>query len=337
MDKFNLNEVVEPTKRAALLIHHPLLTASEVLITPPIVELYLQIKRTVQLKEPSCCFTAPSGSGKTSALNLIAKMLKNEIPGLPVYLHDTQNQQYPSIRAFFKNFLNTLKHGEMRGETYDLRLRVTNRLVDDAIQSGLNLVVLLMDESQAMSLQDFVFLKDIDNSLDRDGVKLITVMMGQAPDFARVVQSLHDRQRLDLIARFTMRAFTFRCFENQFDIEKVFDSIDTLCFPQNSPVTWTQFFFPHAFASGFRIKNESSRFMSALFAAAPTKADFFSFPARQLFFAIRSFMVDNASSDAPNMQLEKDTWEKAVRYAQVREAMILMNASNSDPGLKVII
>jgi hypothetical protein len=150
MTIFDVKDVLEPETRAKLLIHHPLLTAAELLMTPPITELYRQVKRTVHLREPGCCFMAPSGVGKTRALSLVARMLREEIPNLAIYEHDTQNQQFPSIRAFFKNFLNTLKHPETKGETFDLRLRVTNRLIDDGRASGLYMVVLLIDEAQAM-------------------------------------------------------------------------------------------------------------------------------------------------------------------------------------------
>jgi hypothetical protein len=59
-----------------------------------------------------------------------------QMPGLCVVRHDAQNAQVPSIRVFFKHFLNSVKHTELRGETYDLRLRLVNWLVDEGPSSG---------------------------------------------------------------------------------------------------------------------------------------------------------------------------------------------------------
>lgn len=335
MNSFQQINLDDPAARARILIHHPLLKTVELLMTPPIRELYRIVKRSVTLREPGCCFIGPSGVGKTSALWLVEKMLKHDFPNLAIYMHETQNQQVPSVRAFFKNFLYTVKHRENRGETYDLRLRVTNRLVDDARISGLDLAVLLIDEAHAMSIQDFLFLKDIDNSLNGEGIKLITVMMGQRPDFDGVLRRLRDQRRLDLIARFTIRQMSFRAYSTIEDLEEVFSGIDNAIFPQESTITWTQFFFPQAYKAGFRMKNEAASFYRTLKAMTPAGIEQ-TFPARQAFLAIRAFMVDNAGFDRPDMQIRSEAWKEAIEYAKVQEALLLTNAAEAQIDIEVL-
>lgn len=334
MESFRDADLTDPAVRAKLLIHHPLLKTVEVLMTPPIREFYRVVKRVVNLREPGCCFIGPSGVGKTSALWLVDKMLRAEQPKIAIFMHETQNQQMPSVRAFFKNFLNTVNHKEKKGETYDLRLRVTNRLVDDARASGLDMAILLIDEAHAMSIQDFLFLKDVDNSLNGEGIKLVTIMMGQRPDFDGVLRKLRDQRRLDLIARFTIRQMQFRAYSTIEDLAEVFGGIDEAIFPPESTMTWTEFFFPEAYAAGFRMKNEAPSLYAALRGLAANGGEQ-TFPARQAFLAIRAFMVDNAAFDSMTMRLRAEAWREAIEYAKVQEAMLLMNATDSglDPGL----
>lgn len=313
--------------RRNLFDHHPLFTSSEVLITPPIQELFIRIFRVIKLREPGCCITGPSGIGKTYALNMVHDMLKAKMPKLVIYEHDAQNQQIPSIRAFFKHFLNTVSHNESkRGETYELRLRLTNRIIDDTRASGIDACVLFIDEAQAMSIQDFLFLKDVYNSLDREGVKLITVMMGQQPDFQIILDRLRSERRLDLMARFTMRHSPFRALSTLEDLDIILNGIDTAIYPPETDWTWTQLFFPKAYESGFRLRNEAKRFIEALNHAGD-KGIGHQFPARQCFLAIRALILECSGLDAENMRLPDDAWKNAIQYARIDEARALIEGT----------
>ena len=315
----------EGNQRAELALDHPLFTSKVLLSTPPIEELYRIVKRIVVLRETGCCLTARSGVGKTSALAMVEVMLKMQIPKLVVFRHDTHNQQIPSIRAFFKHFLATVGHMDTRGETYDLRARLVNCLIDDARISGRNMILLLVDEAQAMSVQDFNFLKDVYNDLDKEGVQLISVLMGQEPDFTAAINRLKHAARLDLIGRFAMRKIPFRPYQDLADIAKVLKGIDMEIFPEGSSVTWTAFFFPVAFSNGFRLESQAKAFLDAIEAIVPQGSRRPGFPARQTFLAIRTFMLDNAGHDAPKLQLPPNAWKEAVQYAQLKEAAAITN------------
>lgn len=323
--KVNNAEFLAGKNRAELAMHHPLFTARVLLPTVPIEELYAVIKRVVVLRETGCCLTARSGVGKTSALEMVEVMLKAQMRNLVVVRHDTHNQQIPSIRAFFKHFLATVGHFEKRGETYDLRERLVNCLVDDARISGRNMILLLIDEAQAMSVQDFNFLKDVYNDLDKQGVQLITVLMGQEPDFTAVINKLKLSGRLDLIGRFAMRIVPFRAYRDLADLAKIMRGVDTAFFPDDSKLTWTEFFFPLAFKGGFRLENEAQRLLDAIEAISPRSSRKATFPARQTFLAIRAFMLDNACHDGTDLQLPAEAWKVAVKYAQLKEAMSIMD------------
>lgn len=330
------HEAIKDTERASLALFHPLLTGSVLLPTLPIEGLFRAIKRAVVLRETGICFSARSGVGKTSALEMVEAMLRIQLPRMPIYVHDTHNQQLPSVRAFFKHFLYTVGHSEKRGETYDLRERLVNCMIDDARISGSNIVLLFIDEAHAMAVQDFDFLKDVYNDLNRESVQLITVLMGQEPDLSNVIFKLKTLGRLDLIGRFAMRIQPFRAFDSIRDLTQILKGIDQAVFPESSNITWTAFFFPEAYKSGFRLENEAPRFMEAISAASPkSSGQNFAFPARQTFLAIRTLMIDCAVFDKANMMLPDVAWIEAVEYAKLQDSMQLMKVGDEGNGLEV--
>jgi len=312
-------------RRAELAFHHPITTRKVLMATPPIHEMFRVINRVVMLRDTGCCFVGPSGTGKTSALIVIEAMIKVRWPTLYVVRHHTHNNKVPSIRAFFKHFLSTLKHPERKGETIDLRQRLVNWLADEALLSGLNLVLLTIDEAQAMDVADFEFLKDVYNDLAEADVQLVTVLMAQSPDFDAVVTKLRHQRRLDLIGRFAMRIVPFRAYNSLEDITAILEFIDQAIYPEDSGITWTAFYFPEAFANGFRISSQSEKFYSAIAEITPgAKPSEICFPARQAFLAIKFICNEYAGYDSPELQLPNDAWNFAVQYAMIKEAMEAM-------------
>ncbi|WNC95033.1 AAA family ATPase [Paraburkholderia sp. FT54] len=309
--------------RLDLLSMHPLIKSSVALPTPPVRELYVDLKRVVLLRDTGCCITSPSGFGKSFALSLIRAQFESDFPGLPVYKHSVFIHRAESVRSFFKHFLETARNRNTSGETYDLRSRLTHTLVDDTEYSDLGLILFLVDEAQDMLMSDYGFLKDVYNALADEGVHLIVILMGESPRFERHLEQLVTDARSDLINRFSRRQFLFRAIETTKDLQSVLREIDNAEFPEGSAVKWTEFFFPHAFRAGFRLENECRAFADSLARVSRSQGDGKGYPAKQIFSAIRALVVDNAWRDAPDMLLADGQWNKAVQWAKMQDALKL--------------
>jgi hypothetical protein len=323
----DITQALPLEKRRELFPLHPLIKTSVALPTPPIGELYVDLKRVVLLRDTGCCVTAPSGFGKSFALSLIRSQFEADFPGLPVYQHSVFIHRVESVRAFFKHFLETARNGNTAGETYDLRSRLAHTLVDDTRYSDFGLVLLLVDEAQDMLMSDYGFLKDVYNALADEGVRLIVILMGESPRFERQLTQLISDVRPDLINRFTRRQFAFRPMRTVKDIQVVLREIDNATFPKSPAVKWTEFFFPNAFRAGFRLENECKRFADALARVNEPRGEATGYPAKQIFSAIRAFVVDNAGGDAPDMTLADAAWDRAVLWAKMQDALKLANAA----------
>jgi hypothetical protein len=299
---------------------HPLMVKDYILRTAPINELLVNLRRAVMLREQGCCFTATSGYGKTYGLALAEGELRRLFRDVPIYRHLTQNQQQPSIRAFFKHFLITIGETNTKGETPDLRTRLTNNLIDAGRASPLKLMVFLIDEAQGMALQDFNFLKDIGNDLEKLGVQLVVVMMGQEPDFSNVVSLLRRANRVDLVTRFALRRMRFRGLSTKKDFGELLALIDDQIYPAGTTCTWPQFFVPNAWAAGFRMKDQVDRLVGALETLLPDGGLAHGVSARQLFVAIRRFIVEIADLEKQGRAFPDDLWDMAVQYALIQDA-----------------
>ncbi|MDX2218210.1 MAG: ATP-binding protein [Burkholderiales bacterium] len=315
----------DPTTRALLLTGHPLITNEALLLTPPVEELYRKVKRVVILRETGCAFSAPSGAGKSSALWMLTNMLKLELPNLYIFTHQTHTGGVKTERSIFKHLLSSIKHGSTAGQTEDLRIRLVNTMADQAKHSGLNMVVMLIDEAQALSNEEFQLLKDISNDLQKERVQLVTIFMGQSPDLEARIRDIWLSAKLDLVGRFAMRHHTFRAYNSLSDLAALLKGIDEEIYPYDSDWSWTEFFLPKAFGAGFRLASEAPHFFDALKAASPhVSSGEFRFPARQVFTAIRTFLVDSADLDSHDLRLPPTRWQEAIDYALLGEAMQMM-------------
>jgi nucleoside-triphosphatase THEP1 len=320
-------EVLSVEGRRELFNSHPLITGSVLLPTAPVREVATMARKSCLLRESGLVFIGKSGVGKSAALEMIENILREQFPRVAIYRHDTHNQTIPSIRAFFKHFLATVGHQNVRGETYDLRALLVNTLIDAARLHGERMILLLVDEANAMDVTDFNFLKDVYNDLAKENVKLVTILIGQDPEFSERVTKFIRMRRLDLIGRFAIRVVPFRGYRSIYDLEEIFKGIDDEIFPLGTGVTWTEFFFPLAYAAGFRLQNEASSFLNSIETLKPAGLKVESeIPARQMFSAVRSFLTDLVAFDQAEMVVPEGAWEAAIRYAALTEAMAHMSA-----------
>lgn len=302
-------------------IDHPAFRAGTVIPTQPINELYQIVRQLVFVRETGCCFTAHSGVGKTRALMMLEHLVRRRMPEVLVIPHNTWNHQVASIRAFYKHFLTAIGHPDLRGETFDLRHRLIRRLVDMARENKSPVVLLLIDEANAMRIDDFLFLKDVYNELDKDGIQLITVMMGQEPHFSDVLALLRERGRLDLISRFARRKMNFRAFSTEEDFRGLFRHFDTAIYPMESGLTWIQNFIPEAWDKGFRLADQVGAFLEAVDRCATPISRSVGIPGRQLFTAIRSYLLEQMFLEQSKMPFSKQAWDNSLNYALLSDAI----------------
>jgi hypothetical protein len=287
--------------------------------TRPIDEAYKIIKDAVLRKRSGVWVAAASGDGKTSLIIAATQRLDLEWRGrIALVRLNYMIHQAPSARGFYVQFLKSLGVKEHKGETFALRLRVTNAFVSLASQVKRNVVYLFIDEAQQMRELELGFLKDLSNELEGEQVQLVTLLFGQDPGLSAAISDLDQKGNFALISRFANRQLRFRSFSTLEDFEDLLDAIDKKL--DDNGVPYTAFFFPEAFAAGYRLKREARRFYSAL-QECMKGGESYGYPARQVFFCIQDFFGYEANSDSPTFEGTIETWREAIDEANMKQAL----------------
>ncbi|TCG06570.1 hypothetical protein BZM27_25540 [Paraburkholderia steynii] len=196
-------------------------------------------------------------------MRLVFDRLPRDLDNLACIHIIAQTNRVPSVRAFFKELLTALGHACRTGETSDLRDRVRRRLEEVALSTGNSVAVLWIDEAQAWTGEEFLFLRDVQNALREVGSELVVFLSGEKPYLYRSIQDVSTNRSRAIKRRFASTRVHLRGYGKR-EVSDLFEQIDRVVWPEASGITWTQFFLPKAFEAGFRLKSETDACMAAL-------------------------------------------------------------------------
>ncbi|ALL70127.1 Type II secretory pathway, component ExeA,putative ATPase (plasmid) [Paraburkholderia caribensis MBA4] len=302
---------------------HPLFKDVDAIGTAALDELFTMLCLAIDTGSKSLAIAAPTGAGKTCAIQRITAELATVYPNVPVIIYNTLNFQATSVRGFFIHFLESLGHAVLSGETGRLRSRVVNFIIDLARQAGTSIVILMVDEAQVMFPEDVNFLKDVFNELQKGRVRLVTFMFGELPGFPNMVATWSDSVR----ARFVAHRTVLRGVKNVEDLKRILREIDIAAFSVGSDRTWTSTLFPKAYAGGFRLVSQAENFFACV--TRETRGHASEIPTRAAFNAIRAFVGMHGDKDAAGLSFTQEDWVAPVRWAEVAEAVAVFNRNST--------
>jgi hypothetical protein len=315
----NLNSYSDEWKRKHVF-DHPMFDTSKAaaLWTPPVSELYAEVSRCLLVRR-SGYIEEVTGKGKSCAKELILEQLRHDFNSLICVQFVAQTNRVPSVRAFFKELLTALHIDNTRGETWDLRNRVRHRLEELALSSGCTVVILWIDEAQALVKEEFLFLRDVQNGLRDIGVELIVFLSGESPFLSRHMGEASWEYSHAVQGRFGMKRLVLKGYGVD-DIAALFDLFDQSIWPLGSDITWTQFFLPKAYGANFRLLSEVDAFMSA-FAEEKLLDGTRRCSPRLIRDVLSRFFLDLVEHDAPELVIEPGRWHDAINDAINKDAV----------------
>ncbi|SOE63578.1 AAA domain-containing protein [Burkholderia sp. D7] len=300
-----------PEWRKSQILNHPIFrqTLSGCLWTRPVDQLYQQISRCMILRQ-SAYIEESTGRGKSIAMEFAINRLSQVVSQLPCVSFNAQTNYVPSVRAFFKEFLTALHHDKTTGETWELRNRVRRRLEEVAVTSSSGMVILWVDEAQALNVADFLFIRDVQNGLRDIHADLLVFMTGEEPYLHRRIEEAKWSASPAVADRFAMKRMWLGGYGLN-ETRELFGMVDTSVWPTTSGITWTQFFLPEAFEAGFRLQSQAMACTSALESAKLLSKEGHC-QARLLKMVVQRFMLDQAHQDCPEFLASPDAWSDAV-------------------------
>lgn len=250
MDILNISE----KQRARLFNSHPAITKEYLMITPAINKAYSTIRDRVWMRSTGTFMHAMPRMGKSSCVQVVKMSLIEEFPDIFVISFsaaggiDSKGMHYEILYA--ENL--AIPH---RPSLQTLTTILQTHIETNIINRGGKQFVLMIDEMQCLSVRDLRFLQAIHNRLDSKGIKMTTLGFAQ-PGILTLYTALRAEKALDLTARFLCEPIPFDGCAAKADLREILTNYDSeLFYPKDSNLSFTEFFVPQAFATGFRLAN----------------------------------------------------------------------------------
>ena len=306
------------------IAEHPLHERRYRLPTPPIEELYTLITDALNRRRPGVMVYGRSRLGKTTAIAYIEALLAIERPQLPVIVLRCRFKRVPSETAFFSNFLHTVRHKAASGrDTEMLRQRLVQRLCEIADAKASSQILLFADQAQNLSAHEYEWLRDVHDDLQRWGKTLLVVLVGQ-PELRGQKGNFQRSNSMHIVSRFMVHELAFRGARDAEDCATCLQGYDLQEFPPGSGWTHTRFFFPMAYAAGFRMADEGAAFWYAFDQAHRSTLWPEALEIGMEFFtaAAEHLLLSHAERDRAEFRPSIDLWAQAVKASGYVEATL---------------
>lgn len=256
---------------------HPLVRSDYAICTDPILEMCSAICRWIDSRAPGGYIYGFSRFGKTCASKRwILKLLAERYAGaLACFLLIYSQHDRFSEALFLSELLGACGHLLERAISkkamYD---RLVRLFATAAEKCGGNQIILIVDEAQEMHQPEYQALCNLQNQLESIGYKLTVISVG-SHELNYQHQIFVETGKIHLTARFMLRHSRFRGIRSRAELGMVLQAYDILAeWPENSGRTYTSYFFPLAFESGYRMGSHAGELWNIFVDRGPHKRNY---------------------------------------------------------------
>lgn len=263
-------------QREEMLNDHPVVRANYTVPTQMLRRVHEEARGRVWTRRTGVVFYAETRAGKTTCALSIMDYLREEFASVYVSLVSCKSSARPTPGHISGQILKASHH--VLAKRPDPK-KLVETLIEDVKTNVADLggdqYVLILDEVNRASEYDLNELLEIHNDLHLVGVSMTTISFGQ-PEILTRITSLQATGSPQIIARFFRKPVAFQLCNREdvlFDVLRSLDE-DTE-WPEGSGWTYTYFFFPRSYNTGFRMANHAAQIWNALVNAAPTRNEGF--------------------------------------------------------------
>lgn len=315
-----------PVVRPIPIASHPLSTGDYRIATPAIQAAYRLIERMLTDRISGALIYGAPRLGKTRAIEYLRLLLAHEHPRVATFHAQCEHKPRHAEGPFLTNLLEAVGDPDPdRGANATKRKRLLLKFREAAIRSGGARIVLFCDEAQRYDLNEYEWLRDVHDALDRQRIRLFTVLVGQDELLAQRT-ALQRAGMAQIIARLMVEVLRFHGIRSVEDVAKCLMGFDTTTYPEDSSWSFTRFFLPQATDSGFKLAEQASLLWHA-FESAHREARLtgpLEIPMEYFTRAVEVFCREAYTLDAPGFVPDERLWRIAIRgsgYVQARQAV----------------
>ncbi|MFM0758145.1 AAA family ATPase [Paraburkholderia strydomiana] len=304
---------------------HPLVTGNYRIATPAIEAFYELVMRCLRYRIMGALIYGPSRIGKTRAIEYVRLLLARDYPKMTTYHAQCEHKPRHAEGPFFANLLEAVgDYDPNAGTNPSKRMRLSLRIREAAARAGSGTVLLFCDEAQRYNENEYEWLRDVHDALDRQQIKLFTFLVGQQELLAQKT-ALQIAGKTQIVARLMVEELSFYGIRNAEDVATCLNGYDQTAYPEGSEWTFTRFYIPQAFDSGYRLVSDADTLWQA-FEAAHHKANLagrLAIPMESFARAVEIVLKESELRDGAGYCPESALWTYAVQhcgYVQSRHA-----------------
>lgn len=235
---------------------HPVYDGGYIFLTNQAAIMNRKINIWIRNRIPGAIIYGRPRLGKTKAINYNIRVLEEQWgERANFYYVTTTSYAHITENIFFEELLRSIGHPETRkGTIVEKRIRVNRFLIGKASLTGAKKIVFFIDEAQRLTEKQYDLLMDVYNELYANGITLTTILVGQI-ELKRIRSTFYGYK--DMIReRFMTDLYEFHGIEDIADLKLCLRQYDQeLTFPEKSGWTFTRYYYPSQFETGFRLEN----------------------------------------------------------------------------------
>ena len=181
------------------------------------------------------------------------------------------------------------------------------------------------DEAQRYDENEYEWLRDVHDHLDRVQIRLFTFLVGQQ-ELLAVKTALQRAKRIQIVARLMVEELAFHGLRDVGEVATCLSGYDQTSFPRASDWSFTRFHLPQAVDAGYRLVDDAPLLWTA-FEQLHHKHGLLGeleIPMESFARAVEIVLKDSELRDAPGYRPDAALWTVAIRscgYIQSRQAV----------------
>ena len=314
-----------PTRRPVDAALHPIETGNYRIGTPAIQAFADLITRCLRYRITGALTYGPSRIGQTRAIEYLRLLLAETHPKVTTYHAQAEHKPRHAEGPFFANLLEAVGYPEPdSGGNPTKRMRLINKIKEACSRNGSGTVVLFCDEAQRYDDNEYEWLRDVHDHLDRLQIRLFTFLVGQQ-ELLAVKTAMQRAKKTQIVARLMVEELAFFGIRNVRDVATCLAGYDQTNFPRASDWSFTRFYLPQASAAGYRLAVDAPVLWTA-FEQLHNKHGLpgeLEIPMESFARAVEIVLKESELRDEPSYRPNAAFWNVAVRscgYIQSRQA-----------------
>lgn len=312
--------------RDFLLDNHPIVEREYTLPTPMLARTYGIVRERVWARRTGVVFHAPPRMGKTKCALEVQAALNEEFPRVYSLFLNARQTSRASDTHMFRLLLEASNHALANRSKVDLLFKnATTDVILETSRRGGSQFVLIIDEMQLLNQTDLQQLVVFHNALVEKKIKMTTVSFAQ-PEIMHRRTALLTAAQSQIIARFLSEPIAFEGCSGATELKVLLDAYDEISeYPEGSGWSYTRFFLPLAYHSGFRLSKCAQQIWDEL-AFAASLGNHGMIPMEHVCLTIEFLLLANRELDCSNFTLSNQDIQVAVESSNLEAFSALLQA-----------